>query len=412
MWSLIDRKVMGVRARLNGWELQSLEREFIESTSRLQSLSRASKTAAGCLFVDLVYAIAQHRDWLQTPVFSVLLVEFLQFDHGVTRNDAEVIVHDLLDAAVELGLSRTRSLCSQDRDFLTAAYVSAAGAVDDSNLEVELGLGSAVLRKLRDGIRALESVDQNVFVPEYDAMLASIILELSKEVKQTPWSMDLYKIKFFLLSAGGDAAQPFILPDSLPVILDALVAIGRGHSFTLRERPALAELLVKASLLMESKSNARSKKSRYVLTDLGARLTSAKVAATSHERLCLDDFLKLNNYWQISLVKKSAAIDVEFLVGVALSSINRLSPDVIEAIIGRILEIKGGHIEPHVVKTMLEASQMDWHKSAVIRSIRLGAPSPDLLKIVAGEVTSATSAGVRMAASALLDAWTDKTAQA
>ncbi len=408
VWSLIDRKVMGVRAQLNGWELQSLEREFVETTNRISSLSRMSKTAAGCLFVDLVYAIGQHRDWLQTPVFSVLLVEFLQFDHGITRNDAEVIVHDLLDAAIQLGLGRARSLCSQDRDFLTAAYVSAAGAVDDSNLEIELGLGSAVLRKLRDGIKALESVDQNVFVPEYDAMLASIVLELSQEVKQTPWSMDLYKLKFGLLSAGGDLAQPFILPESLPVILDALVAIGRGNAFTLNERPALAELLVKASLLVESKPNVRSKKSRYVITDLGARLTGAKVAATTQERLSLDDFLKLNNYWQISFVKRSKLIDIQFLSHVAIGSINRLSPDVIEAIVGRMLELNTGLIEPQVVKAMLASSQMDWHKSAVIRSIRLGTPSPDLLKIVAGEVTSSTSPGVRLAASALLDAWTDK----
>ena len=409
VWSLIDRKVMGVRTQLNGWELQSLEREFIESISKLPSVSRASKAAAGHLFLDVVYAIAQHRDWLQTQVFSVLLVEFLQFDHGIARNDAEVIVHDLLDTAVELGLGRARGLCSQDRDFLTSAYVSAAGALDDTNLEVELGLGSAVLRKLRDGIKALESVDQNVFVPEYDAMLASIVLELTKEIKQTPWALDLYKLKFALLSAGGDLAQPFILPESLPVILDALVAIGYGHSFTLSERPALAELLLKASLLMESKSNARSKKSRYVLTDFGARLTAAKVAASTQSRILLGDFLKLNTYWQAGYVKKSEVVDFEFLSSVALSSINKLSPDVIEAVVVRMLQINSGHMEPNVVKAMLDGCQMDWHKSAVIRSIRLGVPSPDLLKIVASEVTSSASAGVRLAASALLDAWTDKT---
>jgi hypothetical protein len=163
---------------------------------------------------------------------------------------------------------------------------------------------------------------------------------------------------------------------------------------------------------MESKTNGRSKKSRYVITDLGARLTAAKVATTTQERLSLDDFLRLNNYWQISFVKRSKLIDVQFLSQVAIGSINRLSPDVIEAIVGRMLELNTGIIEPQVVKTMLASSQMDWHKSAVIRSIRLGTPSPDLLKIVAGEVTSSTSPGVRLAASALLDAWTDKASYA
>lgn len=408
IWGLVDRKVASIRSQLNAWELQSLEREFIETATKLSSLHRVSKTAQGVLFVDVIYAIVQHKSWLQTPVFAVLLVEFLQFDHGLARNDAEVLVHDLLDAAIQLGLGRARTIFCEDRDFLTSAYVSAAGAIDDSNLEGELGLGAAVLKKLRDGISALESVDHNVFVPEYDAMLASIIIELSKELKQTPWAIDLYRLKFSLLSAGGDAAQAFILPDSLPVILDALVAIGRGHFLTLSERPALAELLVRCEILMESKTSPRSKKAGHILTDLGARLTASKVALTLDQELSPEKFLELNHHWQIGVLKKLNLNQFSAMANAALSSLNRLAPEVLEAIMTRMLDANGGQIEPQVVQSMLGSCRMDWHKAAIIRSMRRGTPSPDLLKIVASEVTLASSAGVRLAAGALLDCWTDK----
>jgi hypothetical protein len=407
VWNLIERKVVEIRSQLNCWQIQSLEAEFVESLNRLPVLNRKSKSIVGNLFVDLVYAIIRHRDWLQTPVFASILVEFLQFDHLVARKDAEVLVNDLLDASIELGMCRQRNLFSQDRDFLTSAYVIAADATDDSSLEVELGLGSAVLKKLRDGLRAIESVDQNVFVPEYDAMLASIIIELTQELKQTPWATDLYRLKFFILSAGGDAAQAFVLDESLSVILDALIAIGQGHSSTLSERPALAEILVRASILMESKTGGRSKKTRHALTDLGARLTAGKLALLSTELISEQDFLKLNSFWQIALVKKSSSVDPSLLGTLAANSLNKLSPSVLELIVSRILDGNAGRVEAQLLKDILERCRLDWHKIAVLRAIRNCNPSTELLGFVASELTTTSSIGLRQAASALIDHWTD-----
>jgi len=406
-WSVIDRKVTGVRSRLNDWELQSLEREFIESTNRVFGSRYQARSVRGVLFLDLAYALSLHRDWLQMPVLSVLLVEFLQLDHGVSRNDAEIIVHDMVDAAIQLGLGRLRGNFVADRDFLTWAYVCAATASDETALEADLGLGTAVLNKLRDGIKALEQVDNNIFVSEYDAMLAAIVIELSHETKSVPWSMDFERIKFALLSAGGDAAQPYILPESLPVILDALVAIGLGERHALIERPALAELLVQAGLLMESKNDQRRKKQGHTITDLGARVTAAKVGLATGPDFSLDEFFKYNTRWQQFIVKRAKAISFDFLVTLATQGINKLSPEVLEAIICRMCEIDQSRIKGDLVKKILGASQMGWHKAAIIRALRVGSPTKDLLEVVAEELTSTATPGVRMAASALIEAWTD-----
>lgn len=233
-WNIIEHKMSVVRACLNDWELRSLEREFREVTSRVSRVSSFASSLRGVLFADMAYALTRHRDWLQTDVFSALLVEFLQLDHGIPRNDSELLVHDMIEAAIQLGLARTRTICVDDREFLTWAYVCAAGANDEDSLEAELGLGTAVLNKLREGISALERVDSHVFVPEYDAMLAAIVIELGHETKMTPWAMDYHRLRFALLAAAGDSAQPYILEESLPAILESLVEIGAGKKSACR----------------------------------------------------------------------------------------------------------------------------------------------------------------------------------
>jgi len=406
-WSVVERKVAGVTNRLNDWELQSLEREFVEITKRVSRISSAARSIRGVLFLDLAYALAKHRDWLQTNVFTTILVEFLQMDHGVPRNEAQLIVHDMIEAAIALGLTKGRAICCDDREFLTWAYVCAAEASDECALETELGLGTAVLQKLREGIKAIERVEGNIFVPEYDAMLASIILELAQETKKTPWALDYHRLKYAILSAGGDAAQPFILDQSLPIILDAIVAVGQGHSTALSERPALADLLVRASVLQEESPNGRRKKIGHVLSDLGGRLTGHKVALEVFRDRVDGKFFNLNSRWQLSIIRRSKNITFDCLVKTATEASNKLSPEVLEAIVHKMLEIDASSVTGELVKTILSSAQMAWHKAAIIRALRAGFPSPDLLEAVASELTSTASPGVRLAAGSLLDAWTD-----
>jgi hypothetical protein len=406
-WSVIDHKMVGIRAGFNDWELKTLEREFSQITNRISRVKNSARSLRGILFIDMAYALARHRDWLKTPVFFALFVEFLQLDHGLPRTDSEYLVHEMIEAATELGLARSRSICDDDREFLTWAYVCAAGANDDDALEAELGLGTAVLKKLRDGFQALEKLDSHTFVPEYDSMLAAIVLELSHECKLTPWAMDYHRLRYALLAAVGDDAQPYILEESIPSIFTALAAIGRGDRTALQDRPSLADSLVAASILSLEVSSRKTKTQGHTLTDFGARLTANFVA----EEGCGEDvqlqFKKLSGRWQECIIQRSKDISFEFLNSLAVDGINQLSPEVIEAVIARMIRTDASRVNGDLVRSMLANARMAWHKAAIMRALRTGRPSRELLDAVAAELSASISPGVRLAAGALLEAWTD-----
>lgn len=407
-WNIIEHKMSVVRSCLNDWELSSLEREFTEVTNRVPRVAGLARSIRGVLFADLAYALTRHRDWLQTSVFSALIVEFLQLDHGIPRNDAELLVHDMIEVSIQLGLARTRTICVDDREFLTWAYVCAAGANDEDSLEADLGLGTAVLNKLREGITALERVDCHVFVPEYDAMLAAIVIELGHESKLAAWAMDCHRLRFALLAAAGDRAQPYILEESLPSVLDALIAIGLGDKSALLSRPALSEILIAAGILIEDSPRGKSKKSSgHSLAEFGQRITALKAALEYFDSGIDSRFFSISASWQAAVVRRGRGVSFESLESLVTDGINRISPAVLEAVIARMLDLNPSGLNGALVRGMLRSAQMGWHKAAVLRALRAGRPSRDLLDAVASELSDSVTPGVKLAAGALLDAWTE-----
>ena len=100
-------------------------------------------------------------------------------------------------------------------------------------------------------------------------------------------------------------------------------------------------------------------------------------------------------------------ITFTFLNSLAIDAINQLSPEVIESIVVRMIAIDACRVTGDLVRTMLDNARMAWHKAAVMRALRSGKPSRELLDAVASELSSSISPGVRLAAGSLLDAWTD-----
>ena len=371
-------------------------------------IAKASRSLRGTIFIDLAYALTRHREWLQAPVFSALLVEFLQLDHGIPRGDAEVLAHDMIESATQLGVGRPRGICHDDREFLMWAYICAASATDEDALESDLGLGTAVLKKLREGLSALERVDSDVFVPEYDAMLATIVIELGHECKGIPWAMDYHRLKYALLSGVGDAAQPYILEESLPEIFESLIALGFGGRDAFLDRPSLAQALVDAHVIQEFDGKGKGRrKVGHQLTDLGFKLTAWGAAATRFADGIDTAFVALNARWQMAILKKGHANDLDAIAKTLRGAINRLSPDVVEAMVGRMMELGSGKIGAEFVAALLSESKMAWHKAAILKALRHGRPSREMLELVASELSQTVSPGLRLAAGSLLDAWTD-----
>lgn len=405
-WNVIDHKMISIRTGLNQWELVSLERQFSEIIKRSTRISSQARSIQGVMFIDLAYALSRHRDWLEVPVFSALLIDFLQLDHGLPRKDSEILTHELIDAAIELGVYRQRSICSDDREFLTWAYVCAAGASDEDQLDADLGLGTAVLRKLRDGLQAIDQVESRVFIPEYDAMLATIVLELGHECKSKAWAMDYHRLRYFMLAAAGDSAQPFILEEALPTVFETLVRIGQGDSDSLQDRPDLASILVRAGVLCDTQPQRKGRKVSHQLTDLGARTTALCVALSRDHSDFESGFVKMNQRWQEAIIRHSQKISITRLVSFITENLNKLSPEVIECSLAKVIELDKTRLTGDVVRDLLKNSLMGWHKAAVIRALRRMKPSREILDAVASELSMSMSPGVRLAAGGLLDQWT------
>jgi hypothetical protein len=166
-------------------------------------------------------------------------------------------------------------------------------------------------------------------------------------------------------------------------------------------------MLCNAAVLCVAQPQRKGKITGHQLTDLGARLTAHKVAMEVISGGLDQRFKSLNNRWQEAIIKRSAGISFESLAAMVVESVNQLSPDVVEAMITRMLALDASRVSGDLVRSLLANARMAWHKASVMRALRTGKPSRDLLDAVAGELSTSVAPGVRLAAGALLDAWTE-----
>ncbi|MCX6127118.1 MAG: hypothetical protein NTV34_20535 [Proteobacteria bacterium] len=394
-----------VRESLNDWVLQCFERRFLQDTKLLAVGYQGSMAGQGYLFIEVLYAVLRHREWLEVPVFRALAVEFLQLDHGLPRSAAQVLVDGLISESWRLGVAKSRSVCVDDREFLNYCYVSAAGLRNDFEVEAELGLGSAIIRKLRDGVRVLDEARVDVFIPEYDAMLASIVIELGHQSKQCPWALDEHRLKYKMLAELGDQAQSWILEEQLPVILVSLLEIGLGV-FDWQKSQPLCVVLERAKLLISIRG-ARGKVRGWDLTAEGTAVTAVlfKVRFGASLVSSAENFLGLKLTWQLALLNDQNVTSIEFIMELLSRHLVRMAPLAIETAVGRVVALGSQVLEPETVKFLLGAAKLPWHKAAVMRALLEVAPSDELAGVVADALSLDSTTSMMEAAGALLNRW-------
>lgn len=404
-FQLLSRKVSAVREALNDWQLQSLERSFAETSKSLLPGHHGSAAGRGYLFIEILYAILRHREWLEVPVFRAIAVEFLQLDHGLPHKAAGTVVDTLIAESSRLGVLKERTLCVDDREFLNYCYVSAASAANDIELEIELGLGTAMIRKLRDGVRVLEDARTDIFIPEYDAMLASIVVELGHQTKVRPWALDEHRLKYKLLCELGDAAVPWVYEENLPSLLQALLQVGK-REFVWTESPELCETLEKAKLIIPDR-DGRGRIRGWDLTTDGASLTASlykhQFGLDTIQKM--DLFLTLTLTWQIAILRDASVSSLDFVMELLSQHLTRLAPTAIETAVARVVALGDRVLEPETVKSLLGAAKLPWHKAAVMRALVEVAPSDELASVIAESLSGDTTTSMMEAAGALLDRW-------
>lgn len=404
-FQLLSRKVSAAREVLNEWQLQSLEAHFMESTKILEASRLSSRASRGYLFVEALFAFLRHREWLDVPVFQALVIEFLQLDHGLARPVATQVVTTMLADFRRMGLTKTRTICSDDREFLTYAYVAAASAANDVQMELDLGLGHALVRKLRDGVRVLEESRADIFIPEYDAMLASIIIELGHQMRTRPWVLDEHRLKYRLLSELGDNAVPWILEEQIPETLEALASIGLKQA-----QDGLSDELISAfekSQLITGDRDGRGRLRGWDVSSDGALYTAniIKLKRSAELLTSASEFLTLNISWQICILRDAKVAPMGFVMDLLSSHLGRMAPAAVEAAVQRIVELGSDLLEPDTVRSLLNAAKLPWHKAAVLRALREMTPNDEIASIVADALGRDASGSMLEAAGVLLDRW-------
>lgn len=404
-FQLLARKISTARELLNEWQLQSLETRFVAVTKQLEASRTSSRASRGYLFVEAVFALLRHREWLGVPVFHALMVEFLQLDHGLPRNIATEVVQSMVEDFTRMGLMKPRTLCLDDREFLTYAYVVAASAANDIEMELDLGLGHALVRKLRDGVRVLEEARVDIFIPEYDAMLASIIIELGHQMQARPSVLDEHRLKYRLLSELADDAVPWILEERIAETLAALAEIGLNQAQgTVPDE--LLSVFQKANLITADR-DGRGRIRGWDVTAEGAHLTASFVRLQrGHEVVKnIAEFLALNISWQTAILRDPAITSIGFIMDLLSIHLGRMAPTAVEVAVERIVSLGADLLEPETLRSLLKAAQLPWHKAAILRAMREMAPNDEIAHIVADTLGHEASGSMVEAAGVLLDRW-------
>lgn len=404
-FQLLSRKVSAARELLNEWQLQSLEAHFMESTKSLETQRQSSRASRGYLFVEALFSFLRHREWLSVPAFQAIVVEFLQLDHGLSRPLATKVVETMLEDFIRMGLAKPRTLCVDDREFLTYAYVVAASAANDVQMEMDLGLGHALVRKLRDGVRVLEEARSDIFIPEYDAMLASIIVELGHQMRSRAWVLDEHRLKYRMLSELGDSAVAWILEEKISETLQLLTKIGLTHSG--QDVPEeLLSVFERAQLIVADRDGRGRIRGWEVSTD-GAMITSQCLKLQHGSKLIesVSEFLALDLNWQMSILRDKKVVPIEFVMDLLANHMTRTAPQTVEIAVQRIVELGPDLLEAETLKSLLSAAHLPWHKAAVLRALREMTPNDEIAGIVADTLGREASGSMVEAAGKLLDRW-------
>lgn len=220
----------------------SVERQISRAFDERRSGFGISRPHSELLQLDILYALARHARWVKVPLFRDVLVDFLVTEHEIPRALSGSLVNDVLESCDALLGDDPNFTASEllqgkvDEEFLTYIFVAAASSTPESGVREQLGLGTGLLRSLKSAADSLAAQDPNfngsgapkLFLPDVDTVFASIMIKLTKAVRDCPWVLDVYRLKYILLEQL-DRHRFAILSPYIPEVYEFLCAIGRTN---------------------------------------------------------------------------------------------------------------------------------------------------------------------------------------
>jgi hypothetical protein len=300
----------------------SVERQIARAFEERRSSFSISRPHSEVLQLDMLYALARHARWVKVPLFKDVLVDFLVTEHEIPRALSESMVNDVLESCEALLGDDPEFTASEllqgkvDEEFLTYIFVAAASSSQESAVREQLGLGAGLLRSLKSAADSLAVQDSGsgsaggrgtratpkLFLPDVDTVFARIMIKLTEAVRDCPWVLDVYRLKYLLLEKL-DRQRFAILATHVPAVYEFLCAAGRqNHRATDEETlarmwseihddkdisfPVLVQLLEAAGLIFRTDVRRRGKKQQVLwdLTPLAEQLTAEAYVSTRVSR--------------------------------------------------------------------------------------------------------------------------------
>ncbi|MCX6116065.1 MAG: hypothetical protein NT027_00875, partial [Proteobacteria bacterium] len=408
--NVLSKKVEFLYSSLNIRVLQAIEAEFADIQKLGPDSTSKSSLSSSFLFLEALYPLVKHVKWVHTPVFQGLLTEFLQMDHGIPRKLATTMIQGLIESLARSGFVKKGGSLTDDREYLKMAYVLAATADSDDDLELDLGLGSAIVRKLKDGISVLDQGITDIYIPEYDAILASIVIEVNHSIRTHSWALDLERLKFKLMEELGDRAIECLIEENLLDLMRLLASLGHRKGNKVHSIDANIQVLESAKLIEPNLSSA-GKKTSWNLTRLGAAISFKHFWADFSQSKAMNEalFLSLNETWQKRLVTSNDCLSTTFVEIILMKHAATLSPETIEASLMRLISDVDTSVDPAMILQLIESVTFPWQKASVLRVISRMNPSDELVELVANSLAKSPSQSIVNAANEILELWAPKT---
>jgi hypothetical protein len=269
-----------IRSSLTQLERFEVSRRFYDSIKTQVAWSSLSRSAVENAFFDTFYVLLRHRMWVGLKTFKEFVIEMLQHDHNLPRESAASFYDLMVEDMRDLKILKSLRTDIDERDFLTYAYANAAACTSEEDLLRDIGLGSIFLRRLRDGIRVVASGAKDKFVTEFDAELATIMIELSYEARSIPWAVDVRRLKYTLLEHNSfDEGQVEDLFQTLCQIAEHQL----GLSSEININESSLKMLLSCDLIYGG-----DRKSKIKMSEIAWSLVAHFITSTHEERLKQD----------------------------------------------------------------------------------------------------------------------------
>ncbi len=235
--------------------------------------------------LDMVYFCLRHFKWRHTAIFKQFGIQLLSDEYGLSQAVSTLLWDQALHL-ISAHCDDAQDLGREDNAFLRYIFCSILSTKDTKKIRNDLAISARFIGQVRDKVRQIISSKPAEKAAEFhsyiDQRLYDLLREYQSSKNETPWFIDLERLRFHLQSTGEQAGC-----FKIEKIFELLLCVGKEHRGLSRSRlealfvqhcegsqSSLDELigLLTASQLIYDIGSGKHR--LYYLTALGMDLTT------------------------------------------------------------------------------------------------------------------------------------------